>query len=116
MEEIINLSLIFFFFLLIVFIACFILQVFMKIFGRKKTHARSIEKELKNHSSTKETGSHNDSGTNANDAEASWMNAVMTTAFVTAAMKSANENSESNDHGSDSSIHNDSFEDADSQD
>ncbi|MFE6139441.1 hypothetical protein [Bacillus sp. NPDC057893] len=107
MEDIIGLSLIFFFFLLIVFIACFVIQVFMKIFGRKKQPNKFIEKELKNHSSTQETGNHNAPGTNANDAEASWMNAVMTTAFITASMKSAQDHSESNDHGSDSSNDND---------
>jgi hypothetical protein len=107
MEEIINLSLIFFFFLLIIFIACFIIQVFMKIFGRKKQHNKFIEKELKNHSSTQETGNQNEPGTNANDAEASWMNAVMTTAFITASMKSAQDHSESNDHSSDSPHDND---------
>ncbi|MBE5104613.1 hypothetical protein IGI01_04715 [Bacillus thuringiensis] len=106
MEEIINLSLIFFFLLLIVFIACFIIQVFMKIFGRKK-HNKFLEKELKNHSSTQETGNQNEPGTNANDAEASWMNAVMTTAFITASMKSAQDHSESNDHSSDSPHDND---------
>jgi hypothetical protein len=112
MEEIIDLSLIFFFFLLIVFIACFILKVFMKIFGRKKKHNKSIEKELKNHSSTQENSNQNHPGTNANDAEASWMNAVMTTAFVTAAMKNANESSESDRHSSNSEL----YDDADSQD
>ncbi|RWS44126.1 hypothetical protein EKA14_10385 [Bacillus mycoides] len=112
MEDIINLSLVLFFFLLVVFIACFILQVFMKIFGRKKKHNKSIEKELKNHSSTQENGDQNDPGTITHDAEASWMNAVMTTAFITASMKSANENSEGNDHGLNSANH----DDVDSQD
>lgn len=103
MEDIINLSLVLFFFLLVVFIACFIIQVFMKIFGRKKKTNKSIEKELKNHSSTQENSNQNDSGTNANDAEANWTNAVMTTAFITASIKSAQDYSESSDHDSDSS-------------
>ncbi|QWU46362.1 hypothetical protein [Bacillus sp. NP247] len=112
MEEIIDLSLIFFFFLLIVFIVCFILQVSMKIFGRKKKHNKSIEKELKNHSSTQEIGTQNETGTNANDAEANWMNAVTTTAFITASMKSAQDHSEGNNHDSNSANH----DNADSQD
>ncbi|HDR7658725.1 hypothetical protein ABWK33_19390 [Bacillus wiedmannii] len=107
MKEIIDLALIFFFFLLIVFIVCFILQVFLKIFGRKKQANKSIEKELKNHSSTQENDNHNDSGTSANDAEANWMNAVMTTTFITASMKSAQEHSEGNNHDSNSVNHDD---------
>ncbi|PGA79579.1 hypothetical protein COL94_28605 [Bacillus wiedmannii] len=107
MKEIIDLSLIFFFFLLIVFIVSILIQVFMKIFGRKKKSNKFIEKELKTHSSTQENGNQNDLGTNANNAEASWMNAVMTTAFITASMKSAQDHSESNDHSSDSSHDND---------
>ncbi|PEJ99340.1 hypothetical protein [Bacillus wiedmannii] len=107
MEEIIGLSLIFFFFLLIVFIVSILIQVFMKIFGRKKQPNKFIEKELKTHSSTQENGNQNDLGTNANDAEASWMNAVMTTAFITASMKNAQGDSESNNHSSDSSHDND---------
>ncbi|MGQ8823688.1 hypothetical protein COJ93_19085 [Bacillus anthracis] len=98
MEDIINLSLVLFFFLLVVFIACFIIQVFMKIFGRKKKPNKSIEKELKNHSSTQENSNQNDSGTNANDAEANWTNAVMTTAFITASIKSAHDHSDGNNH------------------
>lgn len=98
MKEIIDLLLIFFFFLLIVFIACFILQVFMKFFGRKKKPNKSIEKELKNHSSTQENSNQNDPGTNANDAEANWTNAVMTTAFITASIKSAHDHSDGNNH------------------
>ncbi|GMR65810.1 hypothetical protein [Bacillus sp. MN7755] len=105
MEDIINLSLGLFFFLLVVFIACFIIQVFMKIFGRKKQPNKFIEKELKTHSSTQENGNQSIPGTNANDAEANWMNAVMTTAFITASMKSAHDYSDGNNHG-----------DADSQD
>ncbi|PEP21690.1 hypothetical protein CN566_28215, partial [Bacillus wiedmannii] len=70
-----------------------------------------IEKELKTHSSTQENGNQNDLGTNANNAEASWMNAVMTTAFITASMKSAQDHSESNDHSSDSSHDNDNDND-----
>ncbi|MGR3778092.1 hypothetical protein ACT1UG_20670 [Bacillus paramycoides] len=107
MEDIINLSLVLFFFLLVVSIACFIIQVFMKIFGRKKRPNKFIEKELKNHSSTQETDNQNGPETNVNDAEASWMNAVMTTAFITASMKSAQDHSESNDHSSDSPHDND---------
>lgn len=98
MEDIINLSLGFFFFLLVVFIACFVIQVFMKIFGRKKQPNKFIEKELKNHSSTQENGNQNIPGKNANDAEANWMNAVMTTAFITASMKSAHDHSDGNNH------------------
>ncbi|MCU4959906.1 hypothetical protein ABWK43_06320 [Bacillus thuringiensis] len=103
MDDIIDLSFIFFFFLLIVFIVSILIQVFIKIFGRKKQPNKFIEKELKNHSSTQENGNQNDSGTNANDAEASWMNAVMTTAFITESMKNAQDYSESSDHDSDSS-------------
>ncbi|PEX97810.1 hypothetical protein [Bacillus nitratireducens] len=99
-------------FLLIIFIVCFILLVFMKIFGRKKQANKSIEKELKNHSSIQENGNHNDSGTNTNDAEASWMNAVMTTSVITASMKSDQDHSEGNNHDSNSANH----DNADSQD
>jgi hypothetical protein len=70
----------------------------MKIFGRKKQPNKFIEKELKNHSSTQENGNHNAPGTNANDAEANWTNAVMTTAFITASIKSAHDHSDGNNH------------------
>ncbi|MCI4250536.1 hypothetical protein MRP26_16365 [Bacillus sp. CCB-MMP212] len=87
-------------FSLIVFIVCLMLLIIMKRFDRKKQDNKSIKKELKNPYSIQKNGSHNDSGTNTNDAEADWMNAVMTTAFITASMKSAQDHSESNHHDS----------------
>ncbi|MED2789710.1 hypothetical protein P4261_28895 [Bacillus thuringiensis] len=87
-------------FFLIVLIVCLISLVIMKNFDSKKQNNKSIKKEFKNPYSIQKNGSHNDSGTNTNDAEADWMNAVMTTAFITASMKSAQDHSESNHHDS----------------
>ncbi|ALQ69373.1 hypothetical protein [Bacillus thuringiensis] len=114
MEEIINLSLVLFFFLLIVFIVCFILQVFLRIFGKKKQPNKFIEKDLKKHSSTQETNNQDNSGGNANDAEASWMNAVMTATFITASMKSTTDHSEGDECSHDSPNHSDQFDSPDS--
>ncbi len=81
---------------------------------------RSVEKELKKHSSITDTTGHKDSNITTKDAEADWMNAVMTTSFLAAAMKSASENSNiDHDSGtsSDSSnaaSHTDSFDSGDS--
>lgn len=100
MTEILDLVLYCILFILIVSIACFILLVLMKIFGKPMNKHRSVEKELKQHSSTTDTVGHKDSNITTKDAEAEWMDAVMTATFVTAAMKSASEN-ESVDHDSD---------------
>lgn len=100
MTEILNLFLYLILFIFIVSIVCFILLILMKIFGKKPKHHRSVEKELKKHSSTTDPAGHKDSPITTKDAEADWMNAVMTASFVTASMKSASEN-ESVDHDSD---------------
>ncbi|MDM5187324.1 hypothetical protein QUF99_08300 [Bacillus sp. DX4.1] len=120
MTEILNLSLYFILFILIISIVCLILLVFMKIFGKTMNYRRSVEKERKEHSSTKDTVAYKDSEITTKDAEADWMNAVMTTSFVVAAMKSAHEDSNiDHDSGtssdsSDSAGHSDSFDSGDS--
>lgn len=88
----------------------------MFIFGKREGVSRSVEKELKQHGSTKDTVKYNDLEITTEDAETNWMNAVITASFVTAAMKSANEHSNNDDtlendgHTSDASSHNDSFD------
>ncbi|MGG3518912.1 hypothetical protein ABES33_02685 [Bacillus pseudomycoides] len=122
MTEIVNLALYFILFIIIISIICLILSVFMKISEKKMNHRSSVEKELKEHSSTKDTGQYKDSEIATKDAEAEWMNAVMTTSFVVAAMKSTNEDSNidhdlgNDSHSSDSASHNDSFDGGDSSD
>ncbi|WJE53636.1 hypothetical protein QRE66_05010 [Bacillus cereus] len=100
MAEILDLLLYFILFLLIISVVCFILLVLMRIFGKQTNNHRSVEKELKKHSSTTDSVGHKDSHITTKDAEADWMNAVMTASFVTASMKSASEN-ESVDHDAD---------------
>ncbi|PFR24881.1 hypothetical protein COK19_16695 [Bacillus cereus] len=72
----------------------------MKVSGKSMNKHRSVEKELKKHSSTTDPAGHKDSPITTKDAEADWTNAVMTASFVTASMKSASEN-ESVDYDSD---------------
>ncbi|AJI16593.1 hypothetical protein BG07_1414 [Bacillus pseudomycoides] len=120
MTEILNLSLYFILFILIISIVCFILLVLMKIFGKQMNNRRSVEKELNKHSSITDTAGHKDSNITTKDAEADWMNAVMTTSFLAAAMKSASEDSNiDHDSGtssdsSDAASHTDSFDSGDS--
>ncbi|WP_176538755.1 hypothetical protein [Bacillus cereus] len=100
MTEILNLFLYLILFIFILSIVCFILLILMKIFGKSMNKHRSVEKELKKHSSTTDPAGHKDSPITTKDAEAEWMTAVMTASFVTASMKSASEN-ESVDRDSD---------------
>ncbi|PFE06348.1 hypothetical protein COE15_19285 [Bacillus cereus] len=122
MTDIVNLALYSILFIIIISIICLILSVFMKLSRKKTNHRRSIEKERKVHSPAKDTGQYKDSEITTKDAEAEWMNAVMTTSFVVAAMKSAHEDSNidhdlgNDSHGSDSASHNDSFDGGDSSD
>ncbi|HEK9099843.1 hypothetical protein KFD70_06920 [Bacillus pfraonensis] len=59
-----------------------------------------MKKRTKKHSSTTDTAGHKNANITTKDAEAEWMDAVMTATFVTASMKSASEN-ESVGHDSD---------------
>lgn len=116
MTEILDLALYFILFILIISIICLILLAFMTIFGKKRNYRNPFSKELKAHSSTKDTVEDKNLDISTKDAEASWMNAVMTTSFLTASMKSASERSNA-DHDSDSSDaagHGDSFDGGDS--
>ncbi|MBC6976151.1 hypothetical protein H9I32_28435 [Bacillus sp. Xin] len=115
MTEILDLSLYFILFILILSAICFILMVLMRIFGKPMNKHRSVEKELKKHSSTTDSAGHKDANLTTKDAEANWMNAVMTASFLTASMKNASEHSNT-DHDSDSSDaagHGDSFDGVD---
>ncbi|WP_459500578.1 hypothetical protein [Bacillus sp. C1] len=116
MIEIINVSLYFILFILIVAILCFILLVFMKIFGKNTNEQRPMKKERPELSSGKDTAEYKHSEITTKDAEADWMDAVMTTAFVVTAMKNANEdaNIDHTSHHHDSTSHDDAFDSGDS--
>ncbi|MGI0532112.1 hypothetical protein KFD70_06950 [Bacillus pfraonensis] len=120
MTEILDLSLYFILFILTLSVICFILMILMKIFGKPMNKHRAVEKDLKKHSSTTDSAGHKDANLATKDAEANWMNAVMTASFLTASMKSANEHSNTDhDSGTDSDSsdaagHGDSFDGVDS--
>ncbi|OJD52840.1 hypothetical protein [Bacillus sp. L27] len=82
-------------FILIVVMICFILKIFMFIFRKENRYNRSVEKELKQHASTKDNLKYIDSEVDMKNEEADWMTAVMTATFVAASMKSGCEHQSS---------------------